>query len=147
MECRYVGQGFELRAAMPAKPLTRGNVKTVIDNFFDAHKQQYGHAFKDQVTEAITVRVVASADVEKLKLRRLPKGSKRNPKYARLYDRKTVFDNGKSVSTPRYDRDKLRAGDVLAGPALVTQHNSTTIIPPGYNGRVLAVGDILIGKK
>ena len=54
MECRYLGQGFELRAKMPSEPLTTKNVQVVIDNFYDVHKQQYGHAFKDQITEAIT---------------------------------------------------------------------------------------------
>ncbi len=147
MECRYLGQGFELRAKMPDEPLTLDNVHEIIDNFYDVHKQQYGHAFKDQITEAITVRVIASADVDKLKLNKLEKGGAKNPDYAHLYDRDTVFEDGKSVSTPRYDRGQLKAGDTLTGPAVVTQHNSTTIIPPGFSATVLEVGDILIAKN
>ena len=57
-ECRYVGQGFELRAAMPDGPLEPDNVKSVIRSFFEAHKQVYGHAFEDQLVEIITLRVV-----------------------------------------------------------------------------------------
>jgi N-methylhydantoinase A len=147
MECRYLGQGFELRAKMPNEPLTTKNVQVVIDNFYDVHKQQYGHAFKDQITEAITVRVVASADVEKLQLNKLEKGGSKNPEYAHLYNRDTVFDDNKAVSTPRYDRGKLKSGDTISGPAVVTQHNSTTIIPPDYTATILEVGDILIEKN
>ena len=147
MECRYLGQGFELRAKMPSEPLTTKNVQVVIDNFYDVHKQQYGHAFKDQITEAITVRVVASADVEKLQLNKLEKGGSKNPEYAHLYNRDTVFDDNKAVSTPRYDRGKLKSGDTISGPAVVTQHNSTTIIPPDYTATILEVGDILIEKN
>ena len=147
MECRYLGQGFELRAKMPNEPLTTKNVQVVIDNFYDVHKQQYGHAFKDQITEAITVRVVASADVEKLQLNKLEKGGSKNPEYAHLYNRDTVFDDNKVVSTPRYDRGKLKSGDTISGPAVVTQHNSTTIIPPDYTATILEVGDILIEKN
>lgn len=147
MECRYLGQGFELRAKMPNEPLTTKNVQVVIDNFYDVHKQQYGHAFKDQITEAITVRVVASADVEKLQLNKLEKGGSKNPEYAHLYNRDTVFDDNKAVSTPRYDRGKLKSGDTISGPAIVTQHNSTTIIPPEYTATILEVGDILIEKN
>ncbi|MDA0307372.1 MAG: hydantoinase/oxoprolinase family protein [Proteobacteria bacterium] len=147
MECRYLGQGFELRAKMPNEPLTTKNVQVVIDNFYDVHKQQYGHAFKDQITEAITVRVVASADVEKLQLNKLEKGGSKNPEYAHLYNRDTVFDDNKAVSTPRYDRGKLKSGDTISGPAIVTQHNSTTIIPPDYTATILEVGDILIEKN
>ncbi|MBL6782022.1 MAG: hydantoinase/oxoprolinase family protein [Alphaproteobacteria bacterium] len=147
MECRYLGQGFELRAKMPSEPLTTKNVQTVIDNFYDVHKQQYGHAFKDQITEAITVRVIASADVEKLQLNILEKGGNTNPEYAHLYNRDTIFDDNKAVSTPRYARGKLKSGDMINGPAVVTQHNSTTIIPPDYTATVLEVGDILIAKN
>ncbi len=147
MECRYLGQGFELRAKMPNEPLTTNNVNIVIDNFYDVHKQQYGHAFKDQITEAITIRIVASVDTEKLTFTKLKAGGNENPDVALLYTRDTIFDDGKSVSTPRYSRDKLTAGDHLIGPAVVTQHNSTTIIPPGYTATMLDAGDILIEKS
>ena len=147
MECRYLGQGFELRAKMPSEPLTKDNVNVIIDNFYDVHKQQYGHAFKDQITEAITIRVVASVDTEKLEFTKLKAGGNENPGYAQLYSRNTIFDDGQSVSTPRYSRDKLLAGDYLIGPAVVTQHNSTTIIPPGYQATMLDAGDILIEKS
>ena len=113
MECRYLGQGFELRAKMPDEPLNKQNVKVVIDNFYDVHKQQYGHAFQDQITEAITIRIVASVDVDKLSFTRLEVGGVENPSYAQLYLRDTIFDDGKSVSTPRYSRDKLKSGDYL----------------------------------
>ena len=45
---------------------------------------------------------------------------------------KKLFDNGEALETPRYLRGKLLADDTIAGPALVVQHNSTTIVPPGY---------------
>lgn len=147
MECRYLGQGFELRAKMPSEPLTKDNVNVIIDNFYDVHKQQYGHAFKDQITEAITIRVVASVDTEKLEFTKLKSGGNENPDYAQLYSRNTIFDDGQSVSTPRYSRDKLMAGDYIIGPAVVTQHNSTTIIPPAYKATMLDAGDILIEKS
>lgn len=106
-----------------------------------------GGTFRDQITEAITVRVIASADVEKLQLNKLEKGGNTNPEYAHLYNRDTIFDDNKAVSTPRYARGKLKSGDMINGPAVVTQHNSTTIIPPDYTATVLEVGDILIAKN
>jgi N-methylhydantoinase A len=147
MECRYVGQGFELRAEMPDGPFGPDNVKTVIDNFYDVHKQQYGHAFRDQVTEAVTLRVVASAAVEQLRLPDLPKGGRENPQAAFLYSRKTVFDDGVEADTPRFDRMKLEADDTVTGPALITQHNSTTLVPPGHKATVLGHGDIRIARS
>jgi N-methylhydantoinase A len=145
-ECRYVGQGFELRAVMPKEPLSQKNIGTVIKNFYAAHKQVYGHAFEDQLVEIITLRVVGSADVETLKLPNLKKGNRNNPAAAKLYVRDAVFDDGKSVKTPRYDRARLMAGDKITGPAVIVQHNSTTLVPPKYKALVMGHGDILLSR-
>jgi N-methylhydantoinase A len=145
-ECRYVGQGFELRAAMPDEPLDERNVNTVIRNFYVAHKQVYGHAFDDQLVEIITLRVVGSSATETLTLPDLAKGGRSNPKGAELYIRDTVFDDGKAVATPRYDRSKLLADDTISGPALIVQHNSTTLVPPGYVASVLGHGDMRVAR-
>ena len=146
-ECRYVGQGFELRAAMPDGPLTAENVKIVTKSFYDAHKQVYGHAFEDQLVEIITLRVVGSAATETLKLPDLARGDRINPVVAELYIRDTVFDDGQSMPTPRYDRSKLLAEVVVIGPALIVQHNSTTLVPPDYAATVLSHGDLRIARR
>ena len=145
-ECRYVGQGFELRAAMPEGPLGPDNVKAVIRNFFEAHKQVYGHAFEDQLVEIITLRVVGSSATDTLKLPELAKGGRTNPDEAKLYVRETVFDDGKPYATPRFARAKLLADDKVSGPALIVQHNSTTLVPPGYVASVLSHGDMRVAR-
>ena len=145
-ECRYVGQGFELRAQLPDDALTPANVGLAIRNFYAAHRQVYGHAFEDQSVEVVTLRVVASADVESLRLPDLPNGGRTDPAEARLYVRETIFDDGSAVPTPRYQRSKLLDGDIVNGPALVVQHNSTTLLPPSYRAVVLSHGDMHIAR-
>jgi N-methylhydantoinase A len=145
-ECRYLGQGFELRAEMPDEPLSGENLHEVVGNFYSVHKQVYGHAFKDQACEIITVRLVASVAVDTLTLPELAAGGRQHPGEALMYRRRTVFDDGTALDTPRYARDRLRRDDRVSGPALVIQHNSTTIIPPGYLATVMRFGDILIGR-
>jgi N-methylhydantoinase A len=146
-ECRHVGQGFELRALMPDGPLTADNWKDVARSFFEAHRQVYGHAFEDQSIEIVTLRVVATAEVDSLRLPDLERGGRTNPEEARLYVRDTVFDDGKAVPTPRYQRGRLLADDVVTGPALIVQHNSTVLVPPGRRAVVLGHGDIRITKS
>ncbi len=146
-ECRYVGQGFELRAEIPEGPLTPESATAVVDHFYDAHKQVYGHAFRDQSCEIVTLRVVATVAVEMLTLPKLQMGGRKNPKDAVLHTRRTVFDDGASLDTPRYRRDKLLADDIVEGPALIIQHNSTTLVPLRWTARVTAHGDILISKQ
>jgi N-methylhydantoinase A len=145
-ECRYVGQGFELRADIPDGPINAQSAAVVIENFYNAHKQVYGHAFRDQSCEMVTLRVVATVAVDTLKLPRLAKGGRRNPGEAEMYRRRTVFDDGRAHETPRYDRNKLLGDDTVEGPALVIQHNSTTLVPPGYRATVMDYGDMLISK-
>tara|TARA_X000000950_G_scaffold285193_1_gene390394 strand:- start:3143 stop:5236 length:2094 start_codon:yes stop_codon:yes gene_type:complete len=146
MECRYLGQGFELRADMPYEALTQDNKKEIIDSFFNVHKEAYGHAFRDQITEGVTLRVVASADVDQLTLSRVPHGGRDNPSDALMYTLDTIFDDGTPKPTPRYERTKLGQDDRIEGPAIVTQHNSTTIVPPGYRATVLEFGDMRVAR-
>jgi len=131
---------------MPAEALTPANVSVVIRNFYAVHKQVYGHAFEDQFVEVVTLRVVASADVDSLRLPDLSKGGRTDPVEARLYVRETIFDDGSVVPTPRYQRGKLLDGDTVNGPALIVQHNSTTLLPPGYRASVLSHGDMHIAR-
>ena len=146
LECRYIGQGFELRAAVPDGPIDAGCMQAVIKNFYDAHLQVYGHAFEDQGVEAITVRLIARGVTDTLRLPEIAHGGRIDPSEARLYVRTTVFDDGQALDTPRFARDRLRAEDTVQGPAIITQHNSTTIVPPGYTARMLSHGDILISR-
>ena len=145
-ECRYLGQGFELRVDIPDGPLDRDSARMVVDAFFDVHKKVYGHAFRDQPCELVTLRLIATAVIETMALPRLDAGGRRNPDDAKLYTRRTVFDDGVARPTPRYLREKLLADDVIDGPALVVQHNSTTIVPLGYAATVMTYGDMLISK-
>ena len=131
---------------MPDGALTMDNKQVVIDSFFNVHEEAYGHAFRDQITEGVTLRVIASAQVDQLRLFNLDHGGRNNPEEALLYTNDTVFDDGASTPTPRYDREKLLAEDTIQGPAIITQHNSTTIVPPSFVATVLGHGDIRIER-
>ena len=146
-ECRYIGQGFELRAEVPPGPFDRTASEVVIDNFYNAHKQVYGHAFRDQIVEIITLRLITIIAVDSLALPVLDQRGDANPQDAVMYVRSTTFDDGQTLDTPRYDRDKLLADDRITGPALVLQHNSTTVIPPGFEAQVMAHGEMIIRRN
>ena len=127
---------------MPDAPLTEANKQSLVDSFHDQHRQDYGHAFEEQEVEVITLRVVAVVEMEPLSWPALEAGEGRNPKSALLYTRPTTFEAGERHDTPRYDRAKLRAGQSIDGPAIVVQHDSTTLIPPGFEASVSGYGNL-----
>lgn len=132
---------------VPDGKLTSESAQAVIRGFYDVHKETYGHAFDDQLVEAVTLRLIAHGAVASLRLPELAHGGRTDPADAHVGTRDTVFDDGQRLPTPRIARDKLLAEDTVRGPAIITQHNSTTVVPPGYVARVLSHGDILIGRE
>jgi len=145
-ECRYQGQGFELRGEFAEGTISNENKQVVIDNFHESHRRDYGHAFEDQNVEIITLRVIATAEAEKLNWPALEAGEGHNPEDAVMYARATTFDNGETLDTPRYDRGKLKAGQTVAGPAIIIQHDSTSLIPPGYTAEVSEFGNLRVSE-
>ena len=141
-ECRYHGQGFELRAQLPEGRLTSANLASVVASFHQQHRLDYGYHFEDGEVELITVRVIGSEDVAPLKVARVDKANGSDISAAFLYSRPTTFDDGQTADTPRYDRNRLRAGQQVAGPAILIQHNSTTLLPPGYVAAVAEFGNL-----
>ena len=146
-ECRYLGQGFELRVDVPDGPFTPEVASELAGRFFATHRTEYGHAFEDQAVQMVTLRVIGTSSSDTLRLPALEKGGRRNPSEAALYARPTTFDDGQTLQAPRYDRMKLKADDTVTGPALIVQQNSTTLLPPGYTAVVMRLGDLVISRN
>jgi N-methylhydantoinase A len=69
----------------------------------------------------------------------LPKGTGAEP-----IGRQIVHDVAGSAEALVYDRAALGAGDRLAGPAIVTQLDATTVVARGWQAEVLASGALLL---
>jgi N-methylhydantoinase A len=146
-ECRYHGQGFELRAQLPVGKVTAANLREIVDAFHQQHRLDYGYHFEDGEVELITVRVIGREDVVPLKVARIDKAPDQNVSDTVLYTRPTTFDDGQIVDTPRYDRNRLKAGHKIGGPAILIQHNSTTLLPPGYLAEVAEFGNLHVRRS
>ncbi|MCC7320770.1 MAG: hydantoinase/oxoprolinase family protein [Rubellimicrobium sp.] len=145
-EMRYHGQGFELRVPVPDRRLTMENRAAIVAAFHDAHVADYGYAFDDSLVELYNIRIIATAAVRHLELPRIARGAPDDLTRAFMYQRDTVFDDGTAHPTPRYDRGQLGAGTRVPGPAIIIQHNSTTLLPPGYTAEVLDHGSMRLAR-
>lgn len=146
-ECRYHGQGFELRIELSAAALDENNVATLIEDFHARHENDYGYRFANAEVELVTLRVVGRGHCTKLDWPQLPAQGADDLAQAVLYERETVFDDGQRLATPRYDRTCLQAGQVVHGPAVLIQHDSTSLVPPGWQAVVTEHGNIRISDS
>lgn len=145
-ECRYIGQGFELRVPIPEGKLTKQSIQEIVTNFHSIHRQEYGHHFPENTVELISLDIVATGKTPSLKLPKLEETKRTNPKEAQMYERRTYFEvdgEYQALSTPRYQREKLMANDLITGPASIIQRDSTTIVPPDWLVIVSSSGTLL----
>ncbi|AJY48941.1 hydantoinase/oxoprolinase family protein [Halomonas sp. KO116] len=146
-ECRYHGQGFELRAEIPEGKLTIDAIQQVIENFHLQHDIDYGYRYDEAEVELVTLRVVGESPSKILQWNKLEPASSNSLEEAFMYERETTFDAGQTLMTPRYDRSYLLSGHTIDGPALVMQHDSTCLVPPGWNASVSNFGNLMISKS
>jgi N-methylhydantoinase A len=62
------------------------------------------------------------------------------------YDHVPVHFPGGLMQTPLVDRAKLGAGTVFTGPAILSQLDTTSVVPPGWSGRVHQSGAIILTR-
>ena len=148
-DCRYKGQGYELRVAVPAGKVTCDTVAAIAHNFHEAHEKEFGRAFGDNDVEIVNIRVLGIGRIPELSWPKVKSGGT-DPEAAFKYEKDVVFGSGNrpvSMPTRVYERSQLKAGNVIAGPALVEQMDSTVVIAPGWEASVDTFGDIIIKSQ
>jgi len=142
IDMRYKGQSFEITVPVPGGEMTTDVINEIIGDFDNAHNRLYGYSCDDPI-EGVNFRVSAIGKTPKIRPRRLTKAGVLEG--ALKYHRKAFFKKYDDyVDTPVYERDLLSPGNILKGPAIVEQMDSTTVIHPGQVGAVDDHGNIII---
>ena len=145
LDVRYVGQSFELTIDYPESRGSRvpgGLARAISDSFYRAHLQRFGYADRAEPVEIVNLRLKLDLAVGKPDLPpQAPQGA--DPSGAQIATVGVVFREGE-LATPLYRRELLSTGNRLAGPALVVQLDTTTVVPPGWQGEVDAYGNLLL---
>ena len=142
-DCRYYLQNIQIPCAFELEELQDGDSAFLRGRFEEAHGQRYNFDLPDSPLEIATVRVVGRGTIKGVSLTESEDGAGEDPSGA-ITRREQVFFDGGWVETPIYDRAKLGPGNVIAGPAVIVQDDTTTVIEPGYAGAVDRFGNILI---
>jgi N-methylhydantoinase A len=135
-DMRYHGQGYEIPVAMERDV-------AVLDERFNAlHEQLYGFRMPDTPSEIVNLRAIGAGARPSPEL---PEGEQGEADAsAAIVDRGEILFEGERRPTPILDRDALRPGHRFAGPAIVTEFDSTTVVLPGYAAEVDPTFNILI---
>jgi N-methylhydantoinase A len=138
LDLRYTGQGYELRTPLDGlfiEHLTEDSLAAARARFDERHAQIHGHAAKERPVEVVSYRLRLRVAVPKYEPRPAVGAAARAATEATKGERKMSI-NGTLVTAALYERDQLDVGATIMGPAIVEQFDATTVIPPGWRGRV-----------
>ena len=142
-DCRYYLQNIQIPCRFELDELGDGDSAFLRGRFEEAHRQRYNFELPDSPVEIATVRVVGRGTIKGVSLSESEDGAGQDASVA-VVRRDRVFFNGEWSETPIYERGRLSPGNVVEGPAVVVQDDTTTVIEPGYRGAVDRFGNILI---
>ncbi len=141
VDVRYAGQAFEVPLTIDQQLLRGKGIEGILERFDEEHRRLFTFNM-DTRHEIVNLRAVAMGAAPQLPAAELPKGNG-DPSAAKIRDH-TLWMDGREQAAVIYDRAKLRQGDRIAGPAIVTEMDSTTLIEAGCVAMVDAVGNLLI---
>ena len=140
---RYLGQNYELEIPISFDAFTDETTPQLWQAFHDMHLARFGFNIPREVIEVITVKATTVSLTEKPEFATIGKndGAAAEPSSRR----EVTFEDGPH-DTPVFARAGLREGYRIAGPAVIEEPASVTILRPDQNLRVDAYGNLLIGK-
>jgi len=141
-DTRYMGQAYELEVPIAA-PVTADAVPGIVAAFHAVHERVYGYARTQQPVEFVNFRAVHTFPLPRPVVAPAPRAHGTLDE-ARIGERRAYF--GAFVSTAIYERARLPLGARLAGPAIVEQTDTTTVIPPGVTALVDEAGNLRLRR-
>jgi N-methylhydantoinase A len=124
---RYMGQNYEQSVPVPPGPIDDAAMAAVLERFHAQHEQFYGYRIAGEVIELIHFGVSVSGPVTSTRLPELAERPAPRPRS----ERPVFFRSVGYAPTPIYRRGELGRHAVVAGPAIVEEEDSTTLVPPG----------------
>lgn len=135
-DLRYVGQAYELN--IPAG----GDLPR---KFHHEHERRYGYSDAKRPIEVVNVRAKFIGAAPRLNWPRHKPGLP-NASHAIATNRRVFFE-ARPLRARIYVREKLRSGNGLRGPAIVAEYSATTVVPPGWQGRVDEFENLILRRN
>lgn len=148
LECtafmRYVGQGWEIPVSVPFKQFAAEDAIVFKNLFEKAYTQFFGRPIEGPDVEIVSWSVKASSPLESVTL---VEQVEPNAK-AEAVGERSVFDvvKGGFVNTKIYERENLKIGEQIDGPAIIAERETSTFITSSFSATVQPDGCLLVVK-
>ena len=126
---RYLGQNYEEEIPIPGGEVTAESLPQLLAAFETHYEATYGYRIPDEIIELVQFNVTVLGDTAKPELPLLPEGLPASP----AGTRRAWFSAEGAVECPVYARDDLSPADRIAGPAIIEELDSTTVVHPGQH--------------
>ncbi|MCB1432444.1 MAG: hydantoinase/oxoprolinase family protein [Alphaproteobacteria bacterium] len=143
-DCRYIGQGHEIRVPVPVKRLAKADGAKLKAAFEDLYEVVYGLRIPNQEAEAITWSVTVSSQAARP--RRAAKTVKKPAPKPR--SKRMIYDAvlGKQVQAPVYWRFDMTPGAAIKGPAIIAEDETSTIVGAHFKASINSLGYIVLER-
>ncbi|MFT4947005.1 MAG: N-methylhydantoinase A, partial [Natronomonas sp.] len=142
-ECRYFRQDIQMSIPVDIENLVEAGLGEIKDAFEARHDQRFGFSL-DAPLEIANLRVIGKGLLDGVTIEEREPGDS-DPSAAEI-DTTEVYFDGSYYETPTYDRTELRPGNELAGPAIVTDDDSTVVVQPEHTATIDRYGNIEITR-
>ena len=139
LDVRYRGQSFELPVDWPSD----GSYASLEAAFHEAHRVRFGYADAGAPVEVVTARLAAAVPG----LRPNLVAETPHDRLRRSSETREVWFDGGPRADRRFRPRVARAGRRFDGPALVTQMDATTLVPPGWSARVDGFRNLMVSPR
>jgi N-methylhydantoinase A len=141
LDLRYMGQEFTLSVPVTLDQLKRGDRQGIRISFDQLYEHRYAHHSPEEPVEMVNIRVGAVGKRPALTFPTLASGEEVKP----VGEREVYFsDARKPLPAKVYRRDQLPAGAAIAGPALIQEHGTTTVLFENDRCEVAPSGELII---
>jgi len=138
LSLRYRGQTWELDIPVESQALDR---LSTAQRFHQAHMRAYGYDRREHPIELVSLKVTVVGDTPKPDLASPPAletGASMEP------ERRSVYIDGSFVMCPIYARASIPASVAIAGPAVIEEFGTFTMLFPDWTARADAVGNLVL---
>jgi N-methylhydantoinase A len=144
---RYTGQGHEVQITLPDGTLDSRTTGDILQRFSESYRQLYGRSLDHVAVEAISWTVTASIDAVPLTPAPLAQLAADTPlqeaettQYRECYRPELQ----QRIRVPVFARQQLSPLHQVTGPALIVEHETTTVVDAGFSARVTPQGHLLL---